>query len=64
MMLKIQGHSGTCSVFRTEDGSEVFLIFTSRLYFHFCAFIVCFREYIVSILSNIAAVKNAGPSRM
>ena len=49
-------YSGTCAIFRAEDGPEVFLIFTSRHYSRFCAFIVCFRAYIVRILSSIAAV--------
>ena len=31
------------------------LIFTSRLYLHFCAFIVCFRVKIVGILSIIGS---------
>ena len=44
------------AILMAEDGPEVFLIFTSRLCFRFCAFIVHFRAYIVRILSIIVAM--------
>ena len=49
-------YSATWAVFRAEDRPEVFRIFTSRLYFRFCAFIVRFRAYVVRILSIHAAL--------
>ena len=45
-------------VFRAEVGPEVFLIFNTRLYLLFCAFIVYLSVYLVHILCI-----TAGPSR-